>query len=50
MRPIKADEVGRFNGVFGARPNFGTLRAICLALGPALEDVTSFPARANLDR
>jgi transcriptional regulator with XRE-family HTH domain len=27
------------------RPTFGTLRAVCLALGLALEDVISFPAR-----
>jgi hypothetical protein len=28
------------------RPTFGTLRAVCLALGLALEDVISFPVRA----
>ena len=28
------------------RPTFGTLRAVCLALGLALEDVICFPARA----
>ena len=28
------------------RPTFGTLRAVCSAIGFALEDVISFPARA----
>ncbi|TAN34763.1 XRE family transcriptional regulator [bacterium] len=28
------------------RPTFGTLRAVCLALGLAMEDVISFPAHA----
>jgi len=28
------------------RPTFGTLRAVCLALGLAMADVISFPAHA----
>ena len=50
-REARVDE-GTLSDLFAGRrrPNFGTLRAICLALGLALEDVISFAARGHPDR